>query len=354
MRRRAFLRSLGVGGGATALSATAGCVGLRATGDTGPRTPPPALERPPSAVYRPTSVAGMRLVGVADDGPFRFGLLYSLPDRFWELVGRTGYLRAPTDEDAVHLMATVWDPETGVVLPEVGLTTEVRRDGELVAEEAVYAMLSQRMGFHYGDNFSLPGDGRYSVRIRVGGLQIRRTGAFAGRFTDPARVEIPFEFRASDRAGIERRTLEDAGTTGAVEPTSVSEVPNAVAPSVESIPGTHLGRLRTGDAVLDAFLLRDGDATRFDARTYLAVVARTPYNGMVLPAMGLTATTGGRTHRLVRSVDPELGYHYGAAVTGVSSGVELTLTTTTPPQVARHEGYETAFVEMPAVSCTVE
>ena len=351
MRRREFVRGAGLCG-AAALVGTAGCLG--ATADRGPETPPPALDDRPSGVYRPTSVAGMRPVGVADDGPFRFGLLYSLPSRFWELVGRTGYLREPTAEDSVHLMAIVWDPETGVVLPEVGLTTEIRRDGELVTEEAVYAMLSQRLGFHYGDNFALPGDGEYTVRVRVGGLQVRRTGAFADRFADPASVEIPFAFDVSDRDGIERLTLDDAGTAGAVEPMSVSEVPNAVAPAPQSVTGTHLGSARTGDAVLDGFALQDEQAARFDADTYLAVVARTPYNGMVLPAMGLTATVAGEEHRLVRTVDPELGYHYGVAVADVDREPELTLTTTTPPQVARHEGYETAFVEMPDATLAVE
>jgi hypothetical protein len=296
----------------------------------------------------------MRLIGVAEDGPFRFGLLYSLPSRFWELVGRTGYSREPTAEHSVHLMATVWDPETGLVLPEVGLTTEISRDGELVAEEAVYAMVSQRMGFHYGDNFALPGDGDYTVRVRVGGLQLRRTGRFAGRFGDPASVEIPFRFRTDDRSSIERRHLDDAGTPGAIRPMTVPEVPNAVAPVVASLPGTHLGSARTGDAVFDVLALRGDDAARFDAETYLAVVARTPYNGMVLPAMGLRATLDGTEHRLSRTVDSELGYHYGTPVGGVDTGSELVLTTSTPPQVARHEGYETAFVEMPATGLNVE
>jgi hypothetical protein len=352
MRRRTLLRAAGLGGAAGVLG-TAGCLGRVGVRGSAPETPPPPQEDPPDAVYRPSSVSGTRLVGVADDGPFRFGLRYSLPSRFWELVGRTGYRRDPVPEDSLHLMATVWDPESGLVLPEVGLTTEVRRDGDLVTEEAVYAMLSQRLGFHYGDNFALPGDGQYTVRIRVGGLQIRRTGAFADRLDDPAAVEVPLQFEAADRAGLERRPVTDAGRPGAVEPSTVSDVPNAAARSPAALPGTHRGRVRTGDAVLDVLTLDGEPAARFDAETYLAVVARTPYNGMVLPAMGLRATLDGTAHRLVRTVDPDLGYHYGVAVADLPPGERLTLTTTTPPQVARHEGYETAFVEMPPVTLTL-
>ena len=134
---------------------------------------------------------------------------------------------------------------------------------------------------------------------------------------------------------------------------SVPEVPNAVAPPLETLSGEHVGAVRTGDAVLDAVVLSGDEATRFDAETYLAVLARTPYNEMVLPSMRVTATVDGTDHRLVRTVDPELGYHYGAAVAPVESGTEVRLTTTTPPQVARHEGYETAFVEMPPATLTV-
>ncbi|MFB6297607.1 MAG: hypothetical protein ABEH56_03715, partial [Salinirussus sp.] len=46
--------------------------------------------------------------------------------------------------------------------------------------------------------------------------------------------------------------------------------------------------------------------------------------------------------RLTRTLDPDLGYHYGAVV-GSEPGDELTLSVLTQPQTARHEGYETAF-----------
>lgn len=53
---------------------------------------------------------------------------------------------------------------------------------------------------------------------------------------------------------------------------------------------------------------------------------------------------------LKRTLDPDLGYHYGAPVDSVRAGDELTLSTATVPQAARHEGYETAFREMDDVS----
>jgi len=92
---------------------------------------------------------------------------------------------------------------------------------------------------------------------------------------------------------------------------------------------------------------------------YLAVSARTPYNRLVIPAMALTGTLerGGETvfeDELVRTLDPDLGYHYGAAIGSVESGDDLTVSVDTPPQVARHEGYETAFLgDMKQITLTV-
>ena len=346
MRRRTLLRKTSLAG-ATAL---AGC--LESGSSTDASTPAPPLTDPPDGVYRPPTVAGVRLVGTAEASGFQFGVAHSLPSRFWEVVGRTGYRRDPTAEHDLHLMATVWDPETGVVLPEVGLTTEIYRDGTLVSEEAVYAMLSQRLGFHYGDNFALPGPGEYTVRVRVGGVQVRRTGAFEGRFADPANVEVTLQTDGAE-SGLDRETVPDAGTAGAVAADD-SPVPALVVPSLEDLPGQPLGSGRTGDAVFEALYLSDDAAARFDTDSYLAIFARTPYNRLLLPAMGLRATLDGTEHRLTRTLDSTLGYHYGGPVAPPESGMELMLTTTTPPQIARHEGYETAFVEMPPVSLPVD
>ncbi|WP_425487805.1 DUF7350 domain-containing protein [Natronomonas salina] len=55
-----------------------------------------------------------------------------------------------------------------------------------------------------------------------------------------------------------------------------------------------------------------------------------------------------------RTLDPELGYHYGTALeTDLRAGDQLVVATETPPQVARHEGCERASLDMEAVSFTV-
>jgi hypothetical protein len=258
-------------------------------------------------------------------------------------------------------MTLVWAPDTGFVLPEVGLTAEIRDGDELVAREAVYAMLSQRLGFHYGDNFVLPGDGEYTVHVSVGGLQIRRTAAFAERFGDPATVSFPFQYSSTDRDAIESRRPPDPGRPGALSPLDIEAVPAVRPPPHDAVPGRHLGRQRTGDAVLDAYSLTGDAATdrgASDDQDYLAVLGRTPHSGLLLPAMGLAARvdrddTDRFDGTLSRTMDPALGYHYGTPVPSLAGGDSITVRVLTPPQVARHEGYETAFVEMPPVSLSV-
>jgi hypothetical protein len=46
---------------------------------------------------------------------------------------------------------------------------------------------------------------------------------------------------------------------------------------------------------------------------------------------------------LSATFDPDLGYHYGAAVDEVAG--EISLSVGAAPRIARHEGYETAFFD---------
>jgi hypothetical protein len=351
MRRREFV----LGAGAAGATALAGCSGLV---ETRSLSSPPVLSNRPDAVYFPTHVEGMEMSGTGESGEYKFALMYSYPHRFWTVTGSQVEKTEIADGDDVHLMASVWDPETGTVLPDTGLDVEIERDGELVSQEVIYPMLSQPMGFHYGANFGLDGDGSYDVTVSVGGMNTRRTGAFRGRFGDPANATIGFDYSETARNEISfEETPDRAGERAAREPREMG-MPNSVLPPAEELPGEVRGTAETGDAVLVVTTL-DAPPAGVDApedATYLAVSARTPYNRMVLPAMTVEATLtddGTFNGELVRTLDPDLGYHYGAAVDGVASGDELELRIPTPPQVARHEGYETAFVGMDPASLTL-
>ncbi|WP_136716842.1 DUF7350 domain-containing protein [Halorientalis salina] len=356
MKRRNVLRA---GAGLVGTAGLAGC-GLLETEQRSVRSPPLVEDRP-DAVYYPTHVEGMEMVGSASAGEYEVAAMYSYPHRFWTVTGSEANITEIQSGDAMHLMATVWDPETGLVLPETGLDVVLRKDGELVSEEVIYPMLSQPMGFHYGANFEGDGDGSYAVEINVGAVPgdgVRTTGDFDGRFAEPGSATIEFDYSEATKNEISYEELDNAGETGALEPMDMEMLPNSTAPAQTDLPGEVRGTATTGDANLVVSVLESPPAGIEASGQYLAVSARTPHNRMIVPAMSLAGTlTRGDSEvfadTLTRTLDPDLNYHYGAVVDSVESGDTLSLQVETPPQVARHEGYETAFLDMPDAEVTL-
>ena len=352
--RRAFLGSLAAGG----LVGTAGCLGALGFSRESAWRDPPVVEDRPKAVYIPAITEGMKLYGTATAGRYGVALSYSYPHRFWTLSG-TETSQTPVEaDDDLHLMASVWDEATGRALPlDSGVTIEIRDGSGVVTQEFAYPMLSQRMGLHYGSNYVLDGEGTYEARVRVGGVSLRRTGGYAGAFESARVATVEFEFETAELHEVKLSETDSGGERGALAPMEMAGVPVGRAPAVKSLPGTHVGSGRSGDAVFEVFVL-ESSAGRFGADPYLYVSARTPHNEIVLPMMGLNVAVrrDGEVweSRLTRTLDPELGYHYGASVSEVSSGDEVVISTAVPPQIARHDGYETAFFEMGEVSFGVD
>ena len=333
MRRRALLSTAALG-----LGATAGCLGSGFETTTS-RSPPVLADRP-DAVYLPTHQEGMATAGRGTAGDLTVVVTYSYPHRFWTVEREDGaWTTARTEvdrDDAVHLMVVAVHEPTGTVVPNAGLSVEIERDGSLVSQEIIYPMLSQRMGVHYGANFPLPGDGSYEVTVSVGGVEMERYGALAGLFGDPATATVPFAYSETERNAISYERFRDrAGGRTAVAPMAMESLPDVALP--DSLPGDRLGTATVGDARFVGVRLDD---ERFGG-PYLAVSAQTPYNRLPIPGFGLSATVGGESLDLRPSLDPALGFHYGAPTEAAG---EVALAVDVPAQVARHEGYETAFL----------
>jgi hypothetical protein len=353
MDRRTFLRA----GGVATAAGLAGCFGLL---ETRSARSPPVLEDRPDAVYFPTHVEGMAMGEMGKSGDYAAMAMYSYPHRFWNVNG-TSVEKTPIKEgDDAHVMVSVFDPETMQVLPDAGVSIDIESDGETVSQETIYPMLSQPMAFHYGANFDL-GDvdaATLTVNVSVGGLAasgVTMTGDYAGRFEEGATIPVELTYSEAEKQNIMyEQTPDRAGERTARKPMDM-DMPLGVAPAPGDLPGRVLGdpangEPKSGDAVFATTVV---DADRFDGR-YLAVSPRTPYNGYVVPRMGFAATVDrdGDTvfdDALGRALDPELGYHYGAPV-DVRPGDTVTLSVTTPAQVARHEGYETAFLDFDDVT----
>jgi uncharacterized protein involved in high-affinity Fe2+ transport len=256
-------------------------------------------------------------------------------------------------------MPVVWHSETGVVPPDVSPQVEVRQDGSSVASFAPWAMLSQPMGFHFGDNVTLPGDGTYTVSVQVGTPSARRVGALEA--DTGASFDFEVEYSKSTRDEISYRDIpaEKEGTRGALAPMEMEMLPNTQVPTVETLPGDVRGTAESGDATVAVTVL--DDATRFgggEDEQYLAVSPRTPHNRYGLPLASLSATLTREGESvfddvLPATLAPDMGPHYGAVVSSVESGDSLTVTVDAPPQMARHEGYETAFLAMDAMTLSL-
>ncbi|QSW98802.1 DUF7350 domain-containing protein [Haloterrigena alkaliphila] len=399
--RRTFVGWTGAVTGAIAL---AGCMetggddedtGGEDNGAEGPNDPDlprlPRVEDPPNAVYVPTHRESMWTIDPITAGDYTIAPMLSMPHSFWILTGGAGGADEiqrvdPTESRSVHMMFTLWDAETGVVLPvNEGATITVSRDGQRVGQPtSPWPMLSQGMGFHFGDNVPLEADGTYTVEVDLPPLSVRTTGDLTGRFTEGATATFEFEYdddlRNAVVDGIEYFDEEYWGQRGAIEPMGHgggddaaddgnAEIPYSTLPPADAYPGTALepvdesatdedGRPRSDDAVFVATLLESGSRLVDGDERYLLVSPRTPYNRVPLADMALNATVARSGERvadapLEQTVDGEFALHYGASLADVRPGDSVTITVESPPQVARHQGYETAFLEIPSVELTV-
>lgn len=316
--------------------------------------PPPFVDDPPAAVYLPTHEDGMAMIGHETAGDYGVAVSYTYPHPFWILDGEDDeFVDIEADDPGVHLMATVWDAETETVLPvDTGPTIEILDDDGEPADAArgLWPMLSQQMGYHFGDNVTIE-DGDYVVRVELPAMGIRRAGTYQDRFEGGETVEFEFEYRRDERDELPCIDVDDPGERGAVEPMEMGHMPVSEVPSADALPGVGLGEEESGDARLVATIVDDAD--RFDSETYLAVSLRTPYNRYPLPMASLAAVIGDETVILTPALDDELGFHYGAGIDPVESGDELFVSIETPPQVSRHVGYETAFREFSDVTYEV-
>lgn len=399
MNRRRFLRAAGVAGSIP----LAGCLDRLGFEEESAWRDPPMVEDRPDAVYVPASLEGMGTYGTSSDAEYAVTLSYTFPHRFWTITGSETNKVVVEPDDSLHLMVTPWDPQTRTVLP-VDLSMEITDGRDVVEQLSPWPMLSQRMGFHYGDNVSLPGEGSYTASIRIGPLSSRLTGSFADRFEAARTLELEFEF---DRAEVhslpfesvdqDRQGMRDAislmghddsagpedgfdhaddgmdhesgGEQESEDESSqksgdgmnsddrMNHPPTAVATRTDKLPGSLVGEGRSGDARLHVIestvdRLTDGSSS------YLCVFVRTPYNRVVIPftsiSIRIEGESGGvREHHLSETLDDELGHHYGAQVDPLEMGDVITVSVETPPQVARHDGYETAFLEFEPIEWSV-
>ncbi|QRV15266.1 hypothetical protein JMJ58_20580 [Haloterrigena salifodinae] len=344
--------------------------------------PFPEIEDKPDAVYVPTHRESMRALEPIAAGDYRLAPMLSYPHPFWTVTGDgEDDVQHVTPEQmrGVHMMFTLRDAETGVVLPiDSGVVVRLSRDGERVgSSQSMWSMLSQEMGFHFGDNVPLEDDGTYTVEVELPPLSARTTGDLAGRFDERETVTFEFDYDQEFRKSVTDIEYFDEqrwGERGALEPPDQGEMPYSQLPEVDAFPGTLLvdpdgerpdttaDLPRSGDAAFLATVLESDHRLANGNESYLLVSPRTPYNRVPLPNTTPTATIERDGESVTddpvplgQTIDGEFGLHYGTSLEGVDlrAGDTVTLTIRSPPQVARHQGYDTAFLEMPPIELRV-
>jgi hypothetical protein len=329
------------------------------------------VEDPPDVVYRPTHREAFAMLPMRQVGEYAVMPHYTYSHTFWLMRGDDREEVAP-ESQSLHLMFAFWDAETGAMLPvAVGGRIEVFRDGERIAgPRRMWPMISQGMGFHFGDNVPFasedhdspfPEAGSYEIDLTLDPIGIRKTGAFADRFERQVSTTVDFDFSIADFEAITDRVeyfdeqrrgepgamdLRDGGMMAGGGDGGSREL---ALPPAGAYPGRDLGVPESHDA---AFVVRYLPASRLaDGGGYLLVSPRTPYNRVPLPDMALSVE-GDIEGELTQTLDSELGYHYGTPA-ALAAGDTFELVVESPPQVARHQGYETAFIEMPSMSVDV-
>ncbi len=373
----------------------------------------PVMDDPPSRVYLPTHRDPMEMLGVYEAGDLRVAPMYTLPHRFWLVNGTRTEEVEPAADDTLHFMFTVWDHESGVVLSEdPGVSLEITKDDETVVDRNPWTMVSQTMGFHFGDNVPLDGPGTYDVEVEIGSVEgVRKLGDIDGRLQDAVSAELSFEvtqeglrdlvdgveYFPEDRWGAEEALppmhhgdhdshgdggVSDVhshgdGTNGGPEDGDHGdehhqedeehhedgdhddehhqedhghvEIPYSHAPEPNDLPGELLATPSSDDAVVAVSYVEG--SSRFANDDYLLVSPRTPYNRCILPATNLSLEP--EDHVVEdhgASLDPDAGFHYGFEVEALYDAEDVEVVVETPPQVSRHMGYETAFLEMDSVT----
>ncbi|WP_240452050.1 iron transporter [Halostella salina] len=319
--------------------------------------PETAVDGDDAIVYIPSHRDGMRMAGMTTVGPYAVSMSYTLLHDFWVLTGQESSYVSIESGRGMHLMASVWDPEYGHVVPLGSPTVEVRAagSGDLVTEKSLWPMLSQQMGPHFGDNVTFPAEGEYTARLTMDPVSARQIGAYHDRFTESVDVSFDLPFRYDIMQNIRERFMENSGDPGALEPMEMGARPTGALPAPADLPGRHVGVAESADATFAVQVLETAPNGVDSSAPYLAISPRTPYNRYPLPFMGLRATVSDGSRQLFQDTVPsaihhELGYHYGTPVPDLSMGTDLLLEVGAPPQTARHRGYQTAFMRFDDMS----
>jgi Fe2+ transport protein len=130
--------------------------------------------------------------GETEVGPYRVGYIVEPAEGWWEGNPEAPEWRDPSPDETHHLEILPFDPETGLLIPEMeGRLTVLDEAGEEVDSQPLYLYYAEF--YHYANNFSIPESGTYTLRAELEPPDFNRHGSEEGEgriFTAPVTVEF--------------------------------------------------------------------------------------------------------------------------------------------------------------------
>jgi hypothetical protein len=353
MDRRTFLAMTGL----PCVGGLAGCVTDLPGDDSGSNGDPSVS----SGIYYPSHRDKMEMIGKRSgesSSRLTLALTATVPHEFWLVTGSRTNRAEVRDEATMHLMVVVWDSETGLVAPSVSPALTIYRDGTQAASLSPWSMLSQPMGFHYGGNVAVSGAGDYRFEVSLNAATEALGGDLASVFQQEA-ISISTSFDPSSLSDMGTITVDSSGDPGALSPMAMDAVQIPRQPEYSDIPLSLSDPKETDDVRTAVGSASTDQVGTFSSREdVLMVVPQTRFNRYPLPLMGIKATVrrDGSTvfeGDLSPGVHPDVGHFYAAGVEALETGDEVEVSYSTPPQFARHLGYEVAFFDIPNQTFTL-
>lgn len=126
-------------------------------------------------------------------GPYLVGYIVEPAEGWWEGDPENLEWRDPSPDETHHLEILPFDPESGLLVPEMeGRLTVLNESGEEVDSQPLRFYYAEF--YHYANNFSIPESGTYTLRAELEPPDFNRHGSKEGEgrvFTEP--VTVVFE-----------------------------------------------------------------------------------------------------------------------------------------------------------------
>lgn len=101
----------------------------------------------------------------------------------------------PQKNTSFHLMVTLNDAQTNVVIPYASVWATIAQGSKTTYDESLWPMISRYMGPHYGNDVALPGTGTYKLTLLVSPPVSARHVEYQGVWLKPHKVTFTFHWK---------------------------------------------------------------------------------------------------------------------------------------------------------------